>query len=51
MLGGALLLTSLQTLPSGAILPYATRTIPFDPVVLVVVMALRDGEHNTRSQS
>ena len=42
MLGGALLLTSLQTLLTGTTLPYATRTILFGLVVLVAVMALRD---------
>jgi ribose transport system permease protein len=42
MLGGALLLTSLQTLLAGSTLPYATRTILFGLVVLVAVMALRD---------
>ena len=42
MLGGALLLTSLQTLLAGTTLPYATRTILFGLVVLVAVMALRD---------
>jgi ribose transport system permease protein len=42
MLGGALLLTALQTLLAGTTLPYATRTILFGLVVLVAVMALRD---------
>ena len=42
MLGGALLLTALQTLLAGATLPYATKTILFGLVVLVAVMALRD---------
>ena len=42
MLGGALLLTSLQTLLAGTTLPYATRTILFGLVVLIAVMALRD---------
>jgi ribose transport system permease protein len=42
MLGGALLLTALQTLLAGTMLPYATRTIVFGLVVLVAVMALRE---------
>ncbi|MGO9421823.1 ABC transporter permease [Roseiarcus sp.] len=42
MLGGALLLTALQTLLAGTTLPYATRTILFGLVVLAAVMALRD---------
>jgi ribose transport system permease protein len=42
MLGGALLLTALQTLLVGTTLPYATRTIVFGAVVLVAVMALRE---------
>jgi ribose transport system permease protein len=42
MLGGALLLTALQTLLAGTTLPYATRTILFGLVVLVAVMALRE---------
>ncbi len=42
MLGGALLLTALQTLLAGTTLPYATRTIVFGVVVLVAVMALRE---------
>ena len=42
MLGGALLLTALQTLLAGTTLPYATRTIVFGLVVLVAVMALRE---------
>jgi ribose transport system permease protein len=42
MLGGALLLTSLQTLLAGTTLPYAMRTILFGLVVLVAVMALRE---------
>ena len=39
MLGGALLLTALQTLLAGTTLPYATRTIVFG----LVVLARRDG--------
>ena len=42
MLGGALLLTGLQTLLAGSTLPYATRTILFGLVVLAAVMALRE---------
>lgn len=42
MLGGALLLTSLQTLLAGTTLPYASRAILFGLVVLVAVLALRD---------
>jgi hypothetical protein len=42
MLGGVLLLTSLQTLLAGATLPYATRTILLD-LSSSSVMALRDG--------
>lgn len=42
MLGGVLLLTALQTLLAGTMLPYATRTILFGVVVLVAVMALRE---------
>ncbi|MBV9287540.1 MAG: ABC transporter permease, partial [Hyphomicrobiales bacterium] len=42
MLGGVLLLTSLQTLLAGSTLPYATRTILFCLVVLAAVMALRE---------
>jgi len=42
MLGGALLLTALQTLLAGTMLPFATRTIVFGLVVLVAVMALRE---------
>jgi ribose transport system permease protein len=42
MLGGAFLLTALQTLLAGATLPYAIRTILFGAVVLAAVMALRE---------
>jgi ribose transport system permease protein len=42
MLGGVLLLTSLQTLLAGTTLPYATRAILFGLVVLGAVIALRD---------
>ncbi len=42
MLGGALLLTSLQTLLAGTTLPYASRAILFGLVVLAAVLALRD---------
>ena len=42
MLGGAFLLTALQTLLAGTTLPYATRTIVFGLVVLAAVMALRE---------
>lgn len=42
MLGGVLLLTSLQTLLAGTTLPYATRAILFGVVVLGAVIALRE---------
>jgi ribose transport system permease protein len=42
MLGGALLLTSLQTLLAGTTLPYASRAILFGLVVLSAVLALRE---------
>jgi ribose transport system permease protein len=42
MLGGALLLTALQTLLAGTTLPYATRAIIYGIVVLGAVIALRD---------
>ena len=42
MLGGALLLTALQTLLSGTTLPFATRAIVFGLVVLGAVLALRE---------
>ena len=42
MLGGVLLLTSLQTLLAGTTLPYATRAILFGLVILSAVIALRD---------
>ena len=42
MLGGALLLTALQTLLAGTTLPYAMRAIIFGVVVLGAVIALRD---------
>jgi len=42
MLGGALLLTALQTLLAGSTLPYATRAIIYGIVVLGAVIALRD---------
>ena len=42
MLGGALLLTALQTLLAGTTLPYATRTIVFGLIVLAAVMTLRE---------
>ncbi len=42
MLGGVLLLTSLQTLLAGTTLPYATRAILFGLVVLGAVIALRE---------
>ncbi len=42
MLGGALLLTALQTLLAGTTLPYATRAIIYGTVVLGAVIALRD---------
>jgi ribose transport system permease protein len=45
MLGAALLLTALQTLLAGSMLPYATRTIVFGLFVLVAVRALREKLH------
>jgi ribose transport system permease protein len=42
MLGGALLLTTLQTLLAGTTLPYATRAILYGLVMLGAVMALRE---------
>jgi ribose transport system permease protein len=42
MLGGVLLLTSLQTLLAGTTLPYATKAILFGLVVLGAVIALRE---------
>jgi len=42
MLGGALLLTALQTLLDGTTLPFAVRDILFGLVVLGAVVALRD---------
>lgn len=45
MLGAALLLTALQTLLAGSMLPYATRTIVFGLVVLVAFRALREKLH------
>lgn len=42
MLGGVLLLTSLQTLLAGTTLPYATRAILFGLVILAAVIALRE---------
>lgn len=42
MLGGVLLLTALQMLLAGTMLPYATRAILFGVVVLGAVMALRE---------
>ncbi len=42
MLGGALLLTALQTLLAGTTLPYATRAILFGLVILSAVVALRE---------
>jgi ribose transport system permease protein len=42
MLGGALLLTTLQTLLAGTTLPYATRAILYGVVMLGAVMALRE---------
>ncbi|MBO0664219.1 ABC transporter permease [Jiella sp. MQZ9-1] len=42
MVGGALLLTALQTLLAGTTLPYAFRAIFFGCVVLAAVLALRD---------
>ncbi len=42
MLGGVLLLTALQTLLSGTMLPHATRAILYGAVVLCAVIALRE---------
>lgn len=42
MVGGVLLLTALQTLLAGTMLPYATRVIIFGLVVLAAVIALRE---------
>ncbi|MBE9559025.1 MAG: ABC transporter permease [Proteobacteria bacterium] len=42
MVGGVLLLTSLQIMLAGTTLPYATRTILFGLVVLGAVIALRE---------
>jgi ribose transport system permease protein len=42
MVGGALLLTALQTLLAGTTLPYAFRAIIFGCVVLAAVVALRE---------
>jgi ribose transport system permease protein len=42
MVGGVLLLTALQTLLAGTMLPYATRVIIFGLVVLAAVVALRE---------
>ena len=42
MVGGALLLTALQTLLAGTTLPYAFRAIFFGCVVLAAVLALRE---------
>jgi ribose transport system permease protein len=42
MVGGALLLTALQTLLAGTALPYAFRAIIFGCVVLAAVVALRE---------
>ena len=42
MVGGALLLTALQTMLAGTALPYAFRAIIFGCVVLAAVVALRE---------
>lgn len=42
MLGGALMLTALQTLLAGTTLPYASRSILFGLVVLAAVVGLRE---------
>jgi ribose transport system permease protein len=42
ILGGVLLLTALQTLLAGTVLPYATRAILFGLVVLGAVILLRE---------
>ena len=42
MVGGALLLTALQTLLAGTTLPYAFRAIFFGCVVLAAVIALKE---------
>lgn len=45
MVGGVLLLTALQTLLAGTMLPYATRIIIFGLVVLAAVVALRERDN------
>lgn len=42
MLGGALLLTALQTLLAGTALPFAFRSVFFGLVILLAVIALRE---------
>lgn len=42
MLGGALLLTAMQTLLAGSTLPYAFRAVFFGLVILVAVIGLRE---------
>ena len=42
MIGGVLLLTGLQTLLAGTMLPYAMRAILYGTVVLCAVIALRE---------
>jgi ribose transport system permease protein len=42
MIGGVLLLTALQTLLAGTMLPYATRAILYGVVVLCAVITLRE---------
>jgi len=42
MLGGALLLTAMQTLLAGTTLPYAFRAVFFGLVILVAVIGLRE---------
>jgi ribose transport system permease protein len=46
MIGGALLLTALQTLLAGTTLPYAFRAILFGCVVLIAVIALRERKNS-----
>ena len=42
MLGGALLLTAMQTLLAGTSLPFAFRSVFFGLVILMAVIALRE---------
>lgn len=46
MLGGALLLTAMQTLLAGTTLPFAYRSVFFGLVILAAVIALREKRNN-----